>query len=114
MLSGAIAYQVLQQESPQTKMKAVLKKHPWYRNQWQARVQDVPIADHGLVLFVQALKPALFLYKVSRFVVKRSALCGFFFNRQYFSQRREVENNDVTWSRTGTRKTIRDLPERGR
>jgi hypothetical protein len=32
MLSGAIAYQVLQQENPQTieKVKAVLEKHPWY------------------------------------------------------------------------------------
>src|SRR5262245_58847182 len=44
MLSGAIAYQVLQQESPQTidKVKAALAKHPWYINQWQARVEDVP------------------------------------------------------------------------
>jgi asparagine N-glycosylation enzyme membrane subunit Stt3 len=45
MLSAAIAYQVLQQESPGTiaKVKAVLEKHPWYANQWQARLQDVPI-----------------------------------------------------------------------
>jgi hypothetical protein len=36
MLSAAIAYQVLQQESPQAidKVKAVLEKHPWYANQW--------------------------------------------------------------------------------
>jgi S1/P1 Nuclease len=56
MLSGIIAYQVLQQESPQTidKVKAVLEKHPWYANQWQARLQDVSVADHGLVLFMQA------------------------------------------------------------
>src|SRR5262249_19221663 len=56
MLSGAIAYQVLTQENPQTieKVKAVLEKHPWYANQWQARLQDVPAADHGLVLFMQA------------------------------------------------------------
>src|SRR5262245_51183081 len=47
MLSGAVAYQVLQQESPQTidKVKAVLEKHPSYENQWQARLQDVPTAD---------------------------------------------------------------------
>jgi hypothetical protein len=34
MLSGIIAYQVLQQENPQTieKIKAVLEKHPWYAN----------------------------------------------------------------------------------
>jgi len=58
MLSAAIAYQVLQQENPQTieKVKSVLEKHPWYSNQWQARLQDVPIADHGLALFLQAAR----------------------------------------------------------
>ena len=58
MLSAAIAYQVLQQENPPTieKVKAVLEKHPWYANQWQARLQDVPVADHGLVLFMQAAR----------------------------------------------------------
>jgi hypothetical protein len=56
MLSGIIAYQVLHQENPQTieKAKAVLEKHPWYANQWQTRLQDVSVADHGLVLFMQA------------------------------------------------------------
>jgi hypothetical protein len=51
MLSAAIAYQLLQQENPGTieKLKAVLEKHPWYANQWQVRLQDVPAADHGLV-----------------------------------------------------------------
>jgi len=58
MLSGIIAYQVLQQENPQTieKVKAALEKHPWYTNQWQARLQDVSVADHGLVLFMQAAR----------------------------------------------------------
>jgi hypothetical protein len=43
MLSGIIAYQILQQENPLIidKVKAVLEKHPWYGNQWQARLQDV-------------------------------------------------------------------------
>jgi hypothetical protein len=56
MLSGIIAYQVLRQENPQTieKVKAVLEKHPWYANQWKARLQDVPVA--GLVLFMQAAR----------------------------------------------------------
>ena len=56
MLSGIITYQVLQRENPQTvdKVKAVLEKHPWYPNQWQARLPVVPVADHGLVLFMQA------------------------------------------------------------
>jgi S1/P1 Nuclease len=58
MLSGIIAYQVLRQENPQTieKVRAVLEKHPWYANQWQARLQDVPVADHSLVLFMQAAR----------------------------------------------------------
>jgi hypothetical protein len=58
MLSGIIAYQVLQQENAPTidRIKAVLKKHPWYANQWQARLQDAPVADHGLVLFMQAAR----------------------------------------------------------
>jgi hypothetical protein len=58
MLSAAIAYQVLQQENPATieKVKAVLEKHPWYANQWQARFQDVTVADRDLVLFMQAAR----------------------------------------------------------
>ena len=53
MLSAAIAYQVLRQENSQTieKVKALLQKHPWYANQWQARLQDVPVAERDLVLF---------------------------------------------------------------
>ena len=34
----------------------MLEKHPWYANQWQAILQDVPVADHGLVLFMQAAR----------------------------------------------------------
>jgi asparagine N-glycosylation enzyme membrane subunit Stt3 len=58
VLSGIIAYQVLQQENPATidKVKAVLEKHPWYANHWQASLQDVPVADPGLVLFMQATR----------------------------------------------------------
>jgi hypothetical protein len=58
MLSGIVAYQVLQQENPATieKVEAVLKKHPWYANQWQTRLQDVPAADHRLVLFMEAAR----------------------------------------------------------
>jgi S1/P1 Nuclease len=56
MLSAAIAYQVLQQDGPQTidKVKTTLEKHPWYANQWQVRLQDAPVAERDLVLFMQA------------------------------------------------------------
>jgi hypothetical protein len=58
MLSAAIAYQVLQQENSGTieKVRAVLEKHPWYANQWQARLQDIPVADRDMVLFMQAAR----------------------------------------------------------
>jgi hypothetical protein len=58
MLSGIIAYQILQPENPRIidRVKAALEKHPWYANHWQARLQDVPVADHGLVLFMQAAR----------------------------------------------------------
>jgi hypothetical protein len=38
------------------KVKAVLEKHPWYSNQWQARLQDVPGTDRDMVLFMQAAR----------------------------------------------------------
>jgi S1/P1 Nuclease len=58
MLSGTIAYQVLMsQENPTIeKIKALLEKHPWYANQWQARLQDVSVADHALVLFMKVAR----------------------------------------------------------
>jgi hypothetical protein len=36
--------------------KSSAGEHPWYANQWQARPQDVPVADHGVVLFMQAAR----------------------------------------------------------
>jgi hypothetical protein len=53
MLSAAIAYEVLQQESRQTieKVKALLEKHPWYANQWQARLQDIPVTDRDMAVY---------------------------------------------------------------
>jgi hypothetical protein len=58
MLSAVITYQVLQQENPQVidRLTAALEKHPWFANQWQARLQDVSVADHSLVLFMQAAR----------------------------------------------------------
>ena len=58
MLSGVIAYQILEQESPPTieKVRAVLEKHPWYANQWYARLQDVTATDQDLVPFMQSAR----------------------------------------------------------
>jgi hypothetical protein len=46
MLSAAITYQVLQQESLQSieKVKAVLEKNPWYANQWPVRFRPAIVA----------------------------------------------------------------------
>jgi S1/P1 Nuclease len=38
------------------KVKAALAKHSWYANQWQARLQDVPVMDRDQVLFMQAAR----------------------------------------------------------
>ncbi|HEY6364361.1 MAG TPA: hypothetical protein VI585_06170 [Candidatus Binatia bacterium] len=61
MLTGAIAYQVLSQENLRIieKVKVVLEKHPWYANQWQARLEDVTVADREMVLFMQAARWAM-------------------------------------------------------
>ena len=76
MLSATIAYQVLQQENPSTieKVRAVLEKHPWYANQWQARLQDVPVADRDLVLFMQASRWADDIRTHSVFPALRKAI----------------------------------------
>ena len=36
---------------PIEKVKAVLEKPPWYAHQWQAKLQEAPVADHDLFLF---------------------------------------------------------------
>jgi hypothetical protein len=58
MLSGIIAYQILRQENPETieKVIAALEKHPWYSNQWNARFEEIPVADHDIMLFMQAAR----------------------------------------------------------
>jgi hypothetical protein len=73
MLSAAIAYQILNWESPQSvqKVTAVLEKHPWYAHQWQARLQDVPAADHGRVLFMQQQGRQMIFAPKTRFKIGR-------------------------------------------
>jgi hypothetical protein len=56
----AIAYEVLRQENPSVidRVTAILEKHPWYANQWQTKVQDVPGTDRDMALFMQAARCA--------------------------------------------------------
>src|SRR5690349_23379678 len=44
MLSGAIAYQILQRQSPTTIpiVRSVLEKHPWYEIRWKAQLEKLP------------------------------------------------------------------------
>jgi hypothetical protein len=40
MLSGAIAYQILQRENPATiaTVRSILEKHPWYETRWKPQL----------------------------------------------------------------------------
>jgi hypothetical protein len=74
LISAAIAYQVLQQENPQIieKVKSVLEKHPWYANQWQARLQDVAVAIMALCcLCRRSGGPTTFVSETSNSTVDR-------------------------------------------
>jgi hypothetical protein len=57
MLSGAIAYQILQRESPSTipAVRSVLEKNPWYETRWKAQLEKVPVAERDEMLFMLAV-----------------------------------------------------------
>jgi hypothetical protein len=44
MLSGAIAYQILQRENPSTikTVRSVLEKNPWYETRWKPQLEKLP------------------------------------------------------------------------
>jgi hypothetical protein len=58
MLSGAIAFQVLEQENPETinKVKAILQNHPFRSNEWKKELADLPASDQDLMLFMLAAR----------------------------------------------------------
>ena len=58
MLSGAIAYQILQRESPSTipAVRSVLEKNPWYESRWKAQLQKLPEAERDEMLFMLAAR----------------------------------------------------------
>jgi hypothetical protein len=47
MLSGAIAYQILQRENPATitVVRSVLEKNPWYESRWKIQLDKLPEAE---------------------------------------------------------------------
>jgi len=44
MLSGGIAYQILQRENPSTipTVRSILEKNPWYETRWKSQLEKLP------------------------------------------------------------------------
>jgi S1/P1 Nuclease len=58
MLSGAIAYQILQRENPSTIpiVRSVLEKNPWYETRWKPQMEKLPEAERDEMLFTLAAR----------------------------------------------------------
>jgi len=58
MLSGAIAYEILREESPTTNqaVRSVLEKNPWYQTRWKAQLEKLPDTEHDVMLFMLAAR----------------------------------------------------------
>ena len=58
MLSGAIAYQILQRENPSTitTVRSVLEKNPWYETRWKSQLEKLPEAERDEILFMLAAR----------------------------------------------------------
>jgi S1/P1 Nuclease len=56
MISGAIAYQILQRESPSAigMIRAILEKHPWYESHWKGQLEKLPESERNEMLFMLA------------------------------------------------------------
>src|SRR5690349_16984311 len=58
MLSGAIAYQILQRENPATipVVRSILEKNPWYESRWKAQLVKLPERERDEMLFMLAAR----------------------------------------------------------
>jgi len=58
MLSGAIAYQILQRESPTAiaAVRAMLEKNPWFETRWKSQLEKLPQAERDEMLFMLAAR----------------------------------------------------------
>ena len=58
MLSGAIAYQILQRENPSTipTVRPVLEKNSWYETRGKAQLDKQPASDRNEMLFMLAAR----------------------------------------------------------
>src|SRR5690242_10046360 len=58
MLSGTIAYQILQRENPSTIpiVRSVLEKNPWYETRWKPQMEKLPNTERDEMLFMLAAR----------------------------------------------------------
>jgi len=58
MVTGSIAYRILENESPRTVsvIKILLEKHPWYADRWRDDVEKLPESQRGEMLFMLAAR----------------------------------------------------------
>jgi S1/P1 Nuclease len=58
MLSGAIAYQILQRENPTTiaRVRSILEKNSWYETRWKSQLGKLPEAERDEMLFTLAAR----------------------------------------------------------
>ena len=57
MLSGAIAYQILQRENPSTiPIVRSVEKNPWYETRWKAQLEKLPDTERDEILFMLAAR----------------------------------------------------------
>jgi S1/P1 Nuclease len=58
MVIGAIAYRILENESPRTVsvIKTLLERHPWYADRWRDNLEKLPESQRGEMLFMLAAR----------------------------------------------------------
>jgi len=58
MVTGAIAYRILENDSPRTVsvIKTLLENHPWYADRWRDDVEKLAESQRGEMLFMLAAR----------------------------------------------------------
>jgi hypothetical protein len=63
MLSGAIAYKILQRENPAAipVVRSILEKNSWYESRWKSQLEKLPEGERDEMLFMlAAVGPMIF------------------------------------------------------
>lgn len=58
MIIGAIAYRILESQSPQTvaTVRAILEKHPWHADRWRSDLEALPENKRAEMLYMLAAR----------------------------------------------------------